>query len=67
MSQLSSMFAAGDIIQTILGTFFLGHPVGTWQGELKIFTGEDLDTAGESVQSVNFEIRRFMVVSRAVS
>ena len=27
MSQLSSMFAAGDIIQTILGTFFLGHPV----------------------------------------
>ena len=24
---LSSMFVAGDIIQTILGTFFLGHPV----------------------------------------
>ena len=21
------MFVAGDIIQTILGTFFLGHPV----------------------------------------
>ena len=27
MSQPSSMFAARDIIQTILGTFFLGHPV----------------------------------------
>ena len=27
MSQPSSMFAAGDISQTILGAFFLGHPV----------------------------------------
>ena len=27
MSQPSSMFAARDISQTILGTFFLGHPV----------------------------------------
>ena len=26
---LSNMFVAGDIIQTILGTFFLGHPVTT--------------------------------------
>ena len=32
MSQSSSMFVAGDIIQTILGAFFLGHPVAfqTW-------------------------------------
>ena len=27
MSQPSSMFVAGDISQTILGAFFLGHPV----------------------------------------
>ena len=27
MSQASSMFVAGDIIQKILGAFFLGHPV----------------------------------------
>ena len=27
MSQPSSMFVAGDVIQTILRTFFLGHPV----------------------------------------
>ena len=27
MSQLSSMFTVRDIIQTILGAFFLGHPV----------------------------------------
>ena len=27
MSQPSSMFVAGDICQTILGAFFLGHPV----------------------------------------
>ena len=28
MSQPSSMFVAGDISPTILGAFFLGHPVG---------------------------------------
>ena len=27
MSQPSSMFVVGDIIQTILDAFFLGHPV----------------------------------------
>ena len=27
MSLPSNMFVAGDIIQTILRTFFLGHPV----------------------------------------
>ena len=27
MSKPSNMFVAGDISQTILGAFFLGHPV----------------------------------------
>ena len=38
-----------------------------WLGELKIFIGEDFDAAVESIQSGSFDMRRFMVVSRAVS
>ena len=29
MAQPSSLFVGRDILQTILGTFFLGHPVQT--------------------------------------
>ena len=32
MSQPSRMFVAGDISQTILGAFFLGHPVASCLG-----------------------------------
>ena len=39
MSQPSSMFVARDIIQTILGAFFLGHPVSVKEAVKEAFKG----------------------------
>ena len=40
MSLPSNMFVARDIIQTILRTFFLGHPVACLELAEKFFWGD---------------------------